>query len=108
MIESDATGAQPHRITLGPIEKIIAALAVSAMVGMPVYLWKKAEARADDQDITLRAVDTRTQVMSQQMATISSQLADIPTLRTQMAENKVQITRNTQDIAELRDMKGLK
>lgn len=108
MYEMESSGQVPHRVTLGPVEKVIAALAVAAMVGVPPYLWQRAEARADKQDETLRAVDTRTQVMANQMTALATQLADIPALRTALAENKVQIQRNSEDIAELRSMRGLK
>lgn len=108
MKDVDETGEMGHRIAFSFADKVFAAVVVAVLIGLPSYLWKKAEARADKQDDTLRAVDTRTQVMSQQMATIATQLADIPALRTQMAENKVQVSRNTDDISELRAMRGLK
>lgn len=49
------------------------------------------------------------QEASQQLLTnMQTGLADVPAIRTRMAEMKVQMDQNKQDIAELRQMRGLK
>lgn len=98
----------PHRMVLGPSEKALASLAIAAIVGVPAYLWQKAELRADRQEETLQQVDTRTQVMTQQMATITAQLADAASVRDKAAENRVRIQALEEQVRELRQMRGLK
>lgn len=55
---------------------------------------------------------TRLQVAAEstnaQIAMLQSQLANVPGLSSELAEVKVQVKRNTDDITELRGMKGLK
>lgn len=108
MRDTDPDTHASHRLTLGPVEKLIVTVLIAAVVGVPAYLWRKQEAQQERQQEVLQAVDTRTQVMAQQMTALSAQMADVPAMRIQMAELKVQVAANTQAIAELRAMKGLK
>lgn len=108
MIESDENGKLPHRITLGPIEKVIASVFVAAVIGVPSYLWQKSENRAELQDKQLQQIDTRTQVMAQQMATLTAQLADVPSIRDRSTTNTVRIQQLEDQVKELRSMRGLK
>lgn len=108
MRDTNPATNEAHKLTLGWAEKGIAAVLLAAVVGVPAYIWNKAEAKSEKQGELLAAMDTRTQVMATQMTAISTQMADVPALRVQVTELKVQQNRNTQDIAELRAMKGLR
>lgn len=98
----------PRKIILGPIEKLIASIAVAACVGVPSYLWRRSEASADAQQKALQAIDTRTQVMQQQMVTIGAQLVDFQAIRTHDAEQQVRLDAVESEVKELRAMRNLK
>ena len=106
--DTDTRTQESHRLTLGPVEKVIVSILILAVVGVPVYIWRRAETQQEETRRVLAAVDTRTQVMAQQMTALSAQMADMPAMRVQMTRLEVQVGRNAQDIAELRAMRGLK
>jgi len=98
----------PRKIILGPIEKAIATVAVAACIGLPSYLWRRSEASADDQKKALQAIDTRTQVMQQQIGTVVVQLQDFQTIRTNDAKQEVRLEAIESEVKELRAMRNLK
>lgn len=108
MRDTNTATSESHRLTLGPVEKSLMSILLIAVVGVPAYLWQRAEAAADKQREVLASVDTRTQVMAQQMSMLTAQLADLPAINQRVSRLEVQSERNRQDIAELRSMRGLK
>lgn len=92
------------RISLGPVEKWIVGAFASFMVAGGYWLIS-----------SMQAVLTQQQVMNQQMATVQqqlqtfiTQLADVPTLKLELAKQAVQVEQNKQDIRELKQLRGPK
>lgn len=94
-----------HRVTLGLGDKVLAAIAVAAAIGVPSYLWKRQDSQQqawqERMDRTLQAVDTRTQV-------IVAMTADVPAVRDRGIKNEVNIATLQRDVQELKTMQGLK
>lgn len=93
---------------LGPIERWIVVVCASALLGLCYGGWNSIVTKQDTQADLLAKVVTQQAVTSAQITTLQAQLADVQSLTRQIAEIKVQADRNTEDIQELRGMRGLK
>ena len=93
---------------LGPVERWIVGIAAAALLALCYGGWQSIVSRQDSQADLLAKVVTQQAVTSAQLTTLQAQLADVPNLTRQIAEIKVQVQRNTDDIHELRGMRGLK
>lgn len=100
-------GGRLH-FSLGPVERWIVGVGAAALLGLCYGGWSSIVTRQDTQADMLSRLVTQQAVTSAQITTLQAQLADVPSLTRQMAEIKVQVDRNTDDIHELRGMKGLK
>ena len=61
MRDTNTATSESHRLTLGPVEKSLMSILLIAVVGVPAYLWQRAEAAADKQREVLALVaDNRT------------------------------------------------
>ncbi|WP_246372960.1 hypothetical protein [Marilutibacter spongiae] len=107
-MEVQREGDGHWRFALGPVEKWIVAVAASVLVSGGLWFANSLTTRLDRQTERLQAVVTQQAVTNGQIATLSAQLADVPALTREMAQAKVQIDRNTQDIKELRQTRGLR
>jgi hypothetical protein len=94
--------------TLGPVERWIVGACAAALLGLCYGGWSSIVSKQDTQADLLAKVVTQQAVTSAQITTLQAQLADVPSLTRQIAEIKVQADRNTEDIQELRGMRGLK
>lgn len=104
-----------RQLTLGPVEWWIVGLAGTALLVLASIVYNgivgKIEAGAAAQAKTAEAVQamaTQQAVTSGQITTLTAQLADIPAMRSTMAEVKVKVDRHEQDIKELRGTRGLR
>lgn len=97
--------------SLGPVEKwIIGAAAAAILAGGYWFV-----ASVNENNKTLQTVVTQQAVMNGQLAMIANQLSDVPSLRTTVTQNTVEmknmgddIKQNTAAITELRNLRGLK
>lgn len=92
---------------LGPIERWVVAAGAAVLLSICAWMANSFSQRLDRMEELLAASNTQQAVTNAQMTTLSSQLADVPTLTRQMAEIQVQTKRNTEDIAELRRIRGV-
>lgn len=93
---------------LGPVEKWGVTAAAALIVAGIGWFANSVMTRLDKQSDRLQTLVTQQAVTSGQIATLSAQLADVPALTREMAETKVQVQRNTEDIKELRQTRGLR
>lgn len=94
--------------SLGPVERWVAAIVAAAVLSMVAWLANSFSTRLDRMEQLLGTSATQQAVTNAQMSTLSSQLADVPQLTRQMAEIQVQVKRNSEDIAELRRLRGIR
>ena len=100
---------------LGPVERWVVGLGALILVSLTGYVFHSFDDRLEKQS---QAMETQGKAMSDvikaqavtnyQLQTLSSQLADVPSLTRQMAELKVQTDRNAQDIHDLQQVRRLK
>ena len=64
--------------------------------------------RLDKTNEALQKVVTQQAVANGSLATLTTQLADVPALTRQMAELRVRVDRHDEDIKELRQVRGLR
>lgn len=102
-------------LKLGPVERWVAGLVVTLLLGASAYIFTSITGNLDKQAQGLTAqtsqiADIKTQqaVTNAQLQQLTQQLSDIPGLTRQMAELKVQTDRNSQDIHELQQVRHLK
>lgn len=88
--------------TLGPVEKWIIAAAASSLVAAGYAFANSLNTRLDRQSSALQSVVTQQAVTNGQISTLSAQLADVPSLTRQLAELRVQVQRNTEDVRDYR------
>lgn len=93
---------------LGPVERWVIGIAALALVSLLGYVFHSFDNRLEAQANTMQTVVTQQAVTNAQLQTLSQQLADVPGLTRAMAEAKVQIERNTQDIRELQQTRKLR
>lgn len=104
---SRATDGHWH-FRLGPVERAVIAAAMSLLCFLAWWVFHEFSVRLDASDKTQQTILVNQAVTNEQLRTLSSQLSDVPGLTRQMAELQVQVGRNTQDIRDLQQVKGLK
>lgn len=92
------------RISLGPVERWIAAVIAAAFVYGAYWLVGSVQLLLTRQEVTNQQMAT----VQQQLQTINTQLADVPALKLELAKQAVQVEQNKQDIRELKQLRGLK
>lgn len=109
-----STAGRMHFV-LGPVERWVVAGAGATLVTLIGLVYAGITAKIDEGTQNTRAltqtvsqVATQQAVTNGQMAALTQQMADVPRLRTDMAETKVRVDRHEQDIKELRQLQGLK
>jgi hypothetical protein len=94
-------------LKLGPIERY----AIPGILGLLVFLlgfvFHNFDGRLEASDKTTQAVLTSQAVTNAKLDNLSSELVDVPLLTIRIAEIKVQVERNSSDIHELQQVKGL-
>lgn len=93
---------------LGPVERWVLGAAAALLVFLVGWVFNNFDARLATQDKTMQTVVTQQAVTNAQLSTLSQQLSDVPGLTRQMAEIKVQVERNSQDIHDLQSTRHLK
>lgn len=91
---------------LGPVERWVVGLGAFVLVsvcGLGVNSFKDQQAKQGD---TMQTLVTQMAVANGQLATLSTQLADVPALTRQMAEIKVRVDRLEQDTKDMRATRG--
>lgn len=113
----DLTRQQDGRrtITLGVVEWSIVGAGASLLFLLVGMLYTGITGKIGEQAVTQKDMQAVMQTMAQQQAvtsgqitTLTSQLADIPQMRTNVAEIKVRVDRHEQDIKEIRANRGLR
>jgi type II secretory pathway component PulM len=94
--------AQPGKdgrmhFSLGPVERWIAVVIGGAIVAVGYWLVS-----------SMQTVLTQQAVANQQLQTIGAQLTDVPQLRRDVVELRVQVKAHDEAIKELRQTRGLK
>lgn len=105
-----------HRhFRLGPIERWFVAGGAALLIGCLGWIFhfftgqQEEQAKAiKEQNALLGDLKEKQAVTNSKLETLTSQLADVPSLTRQMAELKVQTDRNTQDIHDLQQVRRLK
>ena len=108
-MEADRQSSEGRtRLTLGPVEKAIVGILATVLLS---GAWKFADSiniRFDKQYDAINELSKQQAVTSGQITTLTAQLADIPAMRTNVAEIKVRVEAHDQAIRELRATKGLR
>lgn len=107
-MEVERQGDGRWHFALGVVERWIVGLCATALVGMCYAGWSSIVAKQDKQAELTAALAQQQAVTNAQMVTLQAQLADVPGLTSSIAELRVQASRNAEDIAEIRAMRGLK
>lgn len=89
------------RITFGLAEKIIAAGAIALISGLSWRFYDGVTTKLD-------AVVVQQAVTNQRLGDLTTQMADVPALKLEVAKHAVQIEQSKQDIRELKQTRGLK
>jgi len=89
------------RITFGLAEKLIAGAVLAAVGGLG---WRFYDGVTEKLD----AVVVQQAVTNQRLGDLTTQMADVPALKLEVAKHAVQIEQNKQDIRELKQTRGLK
>lgn len=93
---------------LGPVERYVIAAAFSVLSFLAWWVFHEFSVRLDASDKTQQTILVNQAVTNEQLHALSSQLSDVPGLTRQIAELQVQTARNTQDIRDLQQVRGLK
>lgn len=107
-VDLEPRGDGRLHFSLGPVERWAVGIGAAVLVALIGWVANSITTRLDglaDAQGTLR---TQQAVTNAQLTTLSAQLADVPQLTRQMAEIKVQVDRNSEDIKELRSTRNLK
>lgn len=89
------------RFTLGPVEKLIVGAIGTAL---SLFLWRSYDSITSKLD----AVVVQQAVTNQRLQDLTTQMADMPAVKLEVAKHAVLIEQNAQQIQELRQTKGLK
>ena len=90
------------RWVLGPIELAIASLIPALLLAIMAWLGSRFASNLDAQGSAIFQLSTQQAVTNAQLTTLTQQLADVPSLTREVAELKVQVKRNTDDLQNLR------
>lgn len=93
---------------LGPVERMVIVVVLAAFVSLLGWMGKSFAARLDSQKDSLDQLVTQQAVTSAQLTTLSTQLADVPALTSQMAELRVRVDNHDEALKELRQVRGLR
>lgn len=107
-MDVERAGDGHWQFRLGPVERWVATAVAAALLSIIAWLANSFSTRLDRLEQLLATSTTQQAVTNSQMGTLSAQLADVPNLTRQMAEVQVQVRRNSEDIAELRRIRGVK
>jgi hypothetical protein len=107
-MEITRTDSDHMQFKLGPIERWVIAGGFGLLVFLLGYVFRNFDTRLEVQASTMQTLVTQQAVTNAQLQTLSQQLSDVPGLTRGMAEIKVQVERNSQDIHELQQVKGLR
>lgn len=102
-------GADGHtRWILGPVEISLVAALPGVLLLLLGWLGTSFANNLSDQGKAIGQLGTQQAVTNAQLQTLTAQLADVPSLTRQMAELSIQVKRNSDDIRELRAVRGLR
>lgn len=97
---------------LGPVERWVIIAAAAALVTTTGMIVKSITDQGDSQSLAIHQLsdqvgDMKIQqaVTNAQMSTLNRQLSDVPNLVSQIAEIKVQVSRNAADVRELQQQR---
>lgn len=114
-MELERTDGRHWHFALGPVEKWVAVIVASGAVGGAIWFANNVLVRLDKQaEAAIVASDRMGKfelnqaVQSGQLLTLSTQLSDVPALRTGQAELKVRVDALEEGQRELRHMRGLR
>lgn len=101
-VERDGDGR--WHFALGVIERWVAGIVV-AVLGYFLFTFAQ---NSKEQTDRLAKVETQQAVTNQQLATLTLQLADVPSMSGRVSKNEVRLENVEEQIRELRQMRGLK
>lgn len=93
---------------LGPVEKWVVGLGAALIVTVAAWTANSVNGQLSAMAETLQRLSTQQAVTNSQLLSMNSQLADVPSLKLEIAKHAVQIEQNKQDVKELRQTRGLK
>lgn len=93
---------------LGPVEKWVVATGAFLLISGCGWFVNTVTGQLTELSKAQSAQATQLALANQQLSTLTLQLADVPGLSRQVAEMKVQLDRNTEDVKELRGTRGLR
>jgi len=96
------------KVKLGLVERWGLTAAFGLLVFLLAYVFNSFDSRLAKQAQAMQDMVTAQAVTSAQLQALTSQLSDVPGLTRQMAELKVQVQRNSEDIHELQQVKRLR
>lgn len=94
--------------SLGPVERWVVAVGASILVAVAYWFTSSVTVRLDKQNDGMQILVTQQAVMSGQIQTLSAQLADVPRVSRQVAELQVRVEQHSQDIKEMRQLRGVR
>jgi hypothetical protein len=102
MMERVRDSSGQSRWILGPIEMAVASLVPVILLSIMAWLGSRFASNLDAQGQAIYELSTQQAVTNTQLATLTQQLADVPSLTREVAELKVQVQRNSSDLEALR------
>ncbi len=108
MIDSVTNPDGRKRYMIGAVEMWICVVVATSLLAIVAWGAVWVITSINDLGKTVASMDARTQVIQAQGNTLTLQLADVPRLTTRVAELSVQVDRNSDDIKELRSVRGLR
>lgn len=95
-------------VRLGPVEKWFVMGGASLLVICTGAIYSSITGELSETRKEVQTLITQQAVANGQLATLTTQLADVPALTRQMAELRVRVDRHDEDIKELRQVRGLR
>lgn len=102
-LHTDNSDDRRMAIQLGPVERWVVGAASLALLSIGGWTANAVSTRLDRLSDQQAALATTQAVMTQQLATLNVQLADVPAIARQVAENKVRIDQMAGDINRLQE-----
>lgn len=93
---------------LGPVEKWIVGLGASLLTLALGTIYLRIDSQLETQGKTLGVLVTQNAVMTTQLSTMNSQLANVPGLTDRVSRLEVKDQAQDESIKELRSVRGLK